>query len=370
MVNRERVVEEFLELVQIPSHSGKEGRIAQVLAGKLAELGLEVYIDEAGKKTGGETGNIIARLKGTGGGAAILFCCHMDTVAPGEGVKPIIKDGIIYSDGTTILGGDNKGGIAAVLEGIRSIKESNVPHGDVEVVFTIWEEGGLLGAKNLDYSRLKAKYGFVLDSGGSPGEIVTVGPSQDQIKARIHGRSAHAGVAPEEGVSAIMIAARAIDQMKLLRIDEETTANVGIIQGGVATNIVAPLVEIQAEARSLMEEKLDQQTAHMVGALERAAADLGGRSEIEVERRYKAFQIGEKDDIVVKVKEAMARIGLEGYTTSSGGGSDTNVLNARGIKAVNLGIGEKKPHSLEEHLHIEDLVNSARLVAELIKVFK
>jgi tripeptide aminopeptidase len=232
MVNRERVVEEFLELVQISSHSGKEGTIARVLTKKLEALGLEVYTDDAGKRTGGETGNIIAKLKGTTGGAAILFCCHMDTVTPGKGVKPVIKDGIIYSDGTTILGGDNKGGIAAVLEGIRSLKEGNTPHGDVEVVFSIWEEGGLLGAKNLDYGKLKAKYGFVLDSGGSPGEIITVGPSQDQIKAKIHGRSAHAGVAPEEGISAIMIAARAIDNMKLLRIDEETTANIGVIRGG------------------------------------------------------------------------------------------------------------------------------------------
>ncbi|AKL93615.1 peptidase T [Clostridium aceticum] len=369
MVNQERLVQEFLELVQIDSHSGKEGKIAEVLKKKLQDLGLEVYIDDANERIEGETGNLIARLKGTGKGDPILFSCHMDTVKPGEGVKPVIKEDVIYSDGRTILGADNKAGIAAVLEGVRVIKENHLSHSDVEIVFSIWEEGGLFGAKNLDYSKISAKYGFVLDSGGSPGEIITVGPSQDKVNAKIYGKPAHAGIAPEEGISAIMIAARAIENMKLLRVDEETTANIGVITGGEATNIVTPLVEIKAEARSISEEKLDAQTAHMVQAFEKAAADFGGKVEMDVERMYPSFSIEEEEEVVKKVKEAFHQLGIEAYITSTGGGSDTNILNGNGIKSVNLGIGEKKPHTLEEHIHIKDLVNSAKMVAQIIKVF-
>ncbi len=369
MVNRDRVVNEFLELVQIDSTSGKEGKVASALVEKLKALGLEVTIDDAGKKAGGETGNVIAKMKGTQNGPTILFSCHMDTVKPGEGIKPVIKDEIIYSDGTTVLGGDNKAGIAAVLEGIRLVKENNIPHSDVEIAFSIWEEGGLFGAKYMDYSLLKADYAFVLDSGGSPGEIIITGPAQDKVNAKIIGKPAHAGVAPEEGISAIMIAARAIDTMKLLRIDQETTANVGVITGGEATNIVTPEVLIKAEARSINEEKLTAQTAHMVACFEKAAEAFGGKVEMDVERMYPAFNIGEGEEIVLKAKEALKRMGIEGHTTATGGGSDTNVFNGNGIKAINLGIGEKKPHTLEEHLHIKDLEDSARMVCELIRVF-
>lgn len=262
-----------MELIQIDSHSGKEGAIAKVLVKKLEEMGLEVTIDDAGVKAGGETGNVIAKLKGTKNGPTILFSAHMDTVTPGEGVKPIVKDGVIYSDGTTVLGGDDKAGIAAILEGIRVIKENNIEHSDVEVVFSIWEEGGLFGAKYLDTSKISAEYGFVLDSGGAPGEII-IQAAQDKVNAKIIGKPAHAGVAPEEGVSAIMIAARAIDNMRLLRIDEETTANIGTISGGIATNIVAPEVTIKAEARSINEEKLTAQTAHMVEVLKKQPKNL------------------------------------------------------------------------------------------------
>ncbi|KAB3537797.1 M20/M25/M40 family metallo-hydrolase [Alkaliphilus pronyensis] len=369
MVNRDRIVDEFLELVQIDSHSSKEGEIAKVLIKKLKDLGLEVTVDKAGEKVGGETGNVIGRLKGNKNGPTILFSCHMDTVKPGEGVRPIIKDEVIYSDGSTILGGDNKAGLAAVLEGIRLVKENNIQHSDIEVAFSIWEEGGLFGAKNLDYSQLKAQYGFVLDSGGSPGEIVVVGPAQDKVNAKIIGKPAHAGVAPEEGVSAIMIAARGIDKMKLLRIDEETTANIGVITGGEATNIVTAEVLIKAESRSINEDKLNAQTKHMAEALQKAAEDFGGKVELDIERMYPAFNIEENDEIVIKTKEVFNRMDIEAYTTSTGGGSDTNIFNGNGIKAINLGIGAKKPHTLEEHIYIKDLMNSGRMVYELVKIF-
>lgn len=367
MINRERIVNEFLKYVQIDSPTKQEADFAKFISEELKALGLEVYIDDAGEKVGSNTGNVIGKLKGTKEAEPILFSCHMDTVSPGVGIKPIIKDDVIYSDGTTILGGDNKAGIAAVVEALKVIKENNIEHGPIEVAFSIFEEGGLFGAKNFDYSKLASKMGFVLDSGGDPGQIVVKGPAQDKINAKIMGRPAHAGVAPEEGISAIQVAAAAITKMSLLRIDEETTANIGVIQGGQVTNIVCPEVEIKAEARSLSNEKLDKQTAHMVECLKQAAEEFGAKVEIETERMYGAFVIEEDAEIVHVVRKACDSLGLKAFTDSTGGGSDTNILNGNGITAVNLGIGEKKPHTLEEHLKIEDLVNTARLVLEIIK---
>lgn len=369
MINKQRLLDEFLELVQIDSPSSKEGKVAQTLVKKLEEIGCEVIIDDAGEKSGAETGNVIATLKGNRPGKKLLFSSHMDTVSPGIGIKPIIDEaaGIIKSDGTTVLGSDDKAGIAAILEGLRVIKENNIDHASIQVVFSIWEEGGLFGAKYLDYSKLDVDYAFVLDSGGSPGEIIVQAPAQDAIKVKITGKSAHAGLQPENGISSIMVAARAIENMKLLRIDEETTANVGIVKGGVATNVVMPELEIAAEARSLSEEKLDAQTNHMVETFKKAAEDFGAEIDIKVNRAYGPFTIEENDEIVKLAKKAFSNMNIDAKIGSTGGGSDTNILNKNGIKAVNLGIGMKKAHTLEEYIAIEDLFNSAIMVTEIIK---
>lgn len=369
MVNKQRIIDEFLELVQIDSPTSKEGKIAQVLVNKLEEIGCEVSIDNAGEATGAETGNVIAKLKGSRDGKKILFSSHMDTVSPGIGVKPIIDEanGIIKSDGTTVLGSDDKAGIAAILEGLRTIKENNIEHSDIQVVFSIWEEGGLRGAKNLDYSKIEADYAFVLDSGGSPGEIIVKAPAQDAIKVKITGKPAHAGLQPENGISAIMVASRAIENMKLLRIDEETTANIGIVKGGIATNIVMPELEIIAEARSLNEEKLNVQTNHMVETFKKAAEEFGAEIDIQTDRAYTPLNVCDDDEIVNLAKKAFSNMNIEGYTASTGGGSDTNILSKHGIKAINLGIGMKKAHTLEEYIAIDDLINSAKMVTEIIK---
>ncbi|NLX61265.1 MAG: M20/M25/M40 family metallo-hydrolase [Tissierellia bacterium] len=368
MINEKRLLDRFLKYVQIDSPTKFERDFAEHLIKEMEKMGLEVYMDDAGEKVGSNSGNVIGRLKGNTDGETILFSAHMDTVSPGKGIKPVIKDGVIYSDGTTVLGGDDKAGIAAILEAVETVIEKDIPHGDIEIVFSIYEEGGLYGAKNLDYSQLKAKRGFVFDSGGDPGEIIIQGPAQNKINAKFIGKEAHAGVAPEKGISAIQMAAEAISNMKLLRIDEETTANIGIIYGGEATNIVTKEVKIEGEARSLSDEKLEKQTEHMVKCCQAAAEKFGGQVEVHVENSYGAFKIDEKSEIVEKVKKACTNIGLTPHTTSSGGGSDTNILNANGIEAVNLGIGEKKPHTLEEHLHIKDLENAAKLALEIIKV--
>lgn len=369
MVNKQRLLDEFIELIKIDSVSSKEGSVAKTLEGKLKQLGFEVYVDDAGVKTGGETGNIIATLKGNRPGKTILFSSHMDTVCPGEGINPIIdeKNGIIKSDGTTILGSDDKGGIAAILEAVRIIKENNIDHADIQIVFSIWEEGGLFGAKYLDYSKINAQLAFVLDSGGAPGEIVVKAPAQDKIQVKIKGRPAHAGVSPEEGISAAMVAARAIDNMKLLRIDEETTANIGMIKGGTATNIVMPELEIIAESRSLKNSKLEAQTKHMVDIFKRAADDFGAEVEINVDRMYSSFNVNEDDEIVTLLRKAFANINIKPSVVSTGGGSDTNILNANGIRAVNLSVGMEKAHTLEEYIRIEDLITSARMVVEIVK---
>ncbi|WP_032122937.1 M20/M25/M40 family metallo-hydrolase [Clostridium amazonitimonense] len=368
MINEKRLVENFMSYVQIDSETKNEKEFADFIAKELESIGLEVYRDKAGEKVGSNTGNIIAKLSGTRNGEPILFSCHMDTVSPGVGIKPIIKDGVIYSDGTTILGGDDKGGIAAIVEALKVIKEDNIEHGPVEVVFTIFEEGGLFGAKNLEYDKISAKKAFVLDSGGDVGQIIVKGPAQDKIDVKIIGRPAHAGVCPEEGISAIQVASEAISNMKLLRIDEETTANIGSINGGKVTNIVCPEIEIKAEARSLSSEKLDVQTAHMVECFKKAAEKFGAKAEIDTARAYGPFVIEENDAIVDHAKKACEIIGLKPFTAATGGGSDTNILNGNGIKAINLGIGERKAHTLEEHMKIEDLVNASKLVLEIIKL--
>lgn len=369
MANKQRVINELVELVQIDSLSSKEGAVAKVLACKLKQLGFDVHIDDAGVECGGETGNIIATLKGNRPGKAVLFSAHMDTVSPGEGIKPVVDkiNGIIKSDETTVLGSDDKGGIVAILEAMRMIQENNMSHADIQIVFSICEECGLLGAKHLDYSKTSADFAFVLDDGGAPGKIIVKAPAQESIAIKIKGRPAHAGVSPEEGISAVMVAARAIDKMKLLRIDEETTANIGIIKGGIATNIVMPELELAAEVRSLDNSKLEAQTQHMVDAFKQAADDFGAEIEIKTKRMYDAFNVDENDEIVNLVKKAFTNIGIEAAVISTGGGSDTNILNANGIKAVNLSVGMEKAHTLEEHVAIEDLMSSAEMVVEIVR---
>ena len=259
----DRLVKEFIELVQIDSETKHEDIIAPVLMDKLKDLGFSVLQDDSSSKTGHGAGNIIGTLKGTMPDKdAIYFTTHMDTVVPGKGIKPVIKeDGYIYSDGTTILGADDKAGIASFFEAIRRIKEEGIEHGDIQAVITVGEESGLVGAKELDPSLITAKYGYAIDSDGEVGGIVNAAPFQAKLWTTITGKTAHAGVAPEEGISAITLAAKAISSMKLGRIDEETTANIGRFEGGQATNIVCGTVHILSEARSIDENKLNQQVS-------------------------------------------------------------------------------------------------------------
>lgn len=357
MINRDRLVSTFLELVRIDSPSGQEEEIARHLTAELRSLGLTVERDT--------TGNIIARL--TEEGQPILLNAHVDTVQPGRGVKPVIEDGVIKSDGSTILGADDKSGVVVILEVLRVLVEQDLAHPPLEVALTVSEEKGLKGAKGLDLTRLRAQEGIVLDSGGEIGTIVVSTPSQDKIRAVVHGKAAHAGVEPEKGINAILVAAEAITAMPLGRIDEETTANLGRIQGGTATNIVPDQAEIEGEARSRDERKLEAQVQAMTEALKKAANRHGATVEIDVQRSYSTFKLSEEDGIVRRAVAAARTLGLTPALVPSGGGSDANIFNAAGITTINISAGMEKVHTKEEQVAVADMVKCAEFLLAILE---
>lgn len=366
-MNKDRLITQFLDYVKISSPSYKEGNFAKVLKEDMEKIGFQVVVDDAGVKAGSDTGNLIGYLKGTKDIEPIMFCAHMDTVTPCESIEPIIEDGIIKSSGNTILSADDKAGIVAILEGIRYIKENNIPHGDIEVVFTICEEVGLYGSKYLDYSKIKSKMAFVLDASGDIGGVNVQGPAQAQIHAKFHGKAAHAGLSPEKGINAIQVASRAIDRMALLRIDEETTANIGIIKGGSATNIVADYAELEFEARSLNEEKLNKQVNHMVEAMEQAAKEFNSKVDVKIDNSYPTFKLNNDEPILKIIENAMKKVNIPYIPKPTGGGSDTNIFNGNGLKAATLGIGMFGAHSVDEYIAEDDIVKTATLVAAIIE---
>jgi tripeptide aminopeptidase len=367
MVNRERIISEFIELAGIDSVTRNERGMADTLKRKLGELGHETAEDSAGEKIGGKAGNLVCSVKGTKDVPAVMLVAHMDTVEPGTGKKPAADGEKIRSDGETVLGADDVAGIVCILETLRAIKENNIEHGDIQAVFTVAEEGGLLGAKNLDYERLHAKYCFVLDSEGPIGTVAVKAPSHNRISVTVKGRASHAGITPEKGVSAIQIASDAIAGMKLGRIDDETTANIGIINGGRETNIVCDRVDIKAEARSRDNKKLEDQTAHMKECFEQAAAKYGGSVDFSAELEYPSFSIDNGSGIMDILKRAAGDMKIELRPQATGGGSDTNIINSRGIEAVNISVGMENVHSVEEFIVIDNLVKAAEFVLSIIR---
>lgn len=367
-INHERLLNEFLELVQIDSETKYETEIAKVLKVKFTELGVEVFEDHTTSVTGHGAGNLVCTLNGTKDGIdTIYFTSHMDTVVPGKGIKPSIEDGYVVTDGTTILGADDKAGLAVMLESIRVLKEQNIEHGMIQFIITVGEESGLVGAKALDRSLVKAKYGYALDSDGKVGNIIVAAPTQAKITAVIHGKTAHAGVAPEKGVSAITIAAKAVSRMPLGRIDKETTANIGRFEGGKQTNIVADRVDIIAEARSLVPEKMEQQVAKMKKAFESVAEEMGGTADVDVQIMYPGFKYGAGDHVVEVARNAAAKIDRSCELLHSGGGSDANVIAGFGIPTVNLAVGYEEIHTTNERMSIEELGKLAEMVLAIIE---
>ncbi|MEZ9874446.1 M20/M25/M40 family metallo-hydrolase [Vibrio breoganii] len=352
-VDQNRLVDNFLQLVKIDSESGNEKEVAIEIESQLQQLGFDVE-RLAVPETLSNGFNIYAKLPGKLDGSIVLSC-HMDTVTPGNGIEPVIKDGIISSAGDTILGGDDKSGIAAIIEAITTLQENNVEHKTIEIAFTVFEEGGLHGSKQFDCSKIESEMGIVLDSGGPIGTIIAVAPGQQNLKVNITGKPAHAGLAPEQGINALTVASDAIANMNLSRIDEETTANIGVVKGGQATNIVMPSLYIEAEARSLDEEKLTKQVAHMVETFEAAATKHGAEVDIVSTRAYNPFQIPESHPHIQTVKDVFAQLDIEPIVTSTGGGSDANIFAEKGLTIVNLSTGMAKVHTTEEYIAIEDM---------------
>jgi len=367
MVNEKRLIESFMELVKIDSISRKERNLADFLIEKLEDLGLDVIVDQAGEKIKSNSGNIIARLKGNIKKATpIMFSAHMDTVVPGKNISPLCDGERIVSIGKTILGADNKAAIAALLETLHILKENNIPCGDIEIVFSICEEIGLQGAKNLNISELKSQIGFVLDAGGRVGKIITTAPSQNSLKIIIHGKSAHAGANPEEGINAIQVAGFALSGMNLGRIDEETTANIGVISGGKATNIVPDKVTLKGEVRSRNEEKLEKYTEKLKKITEDTAQKFKAKAEIKVNEEFQRYNLSPDDQVVKIAIKAVKDIRLEPTLCPTGGGSDANVFNKKGLPSVVLAVGMEKAHTLEEFILIEDLKNTSECILSII----
>ena len=360
------VVDLFTELAALPSPPGEERAVADVVIGYLRDLGLSVDEDDAGPRVGSNIGNVYCRLEATDGGDPIFLCAHLDTVPPEGPIEPVIEDGVVRNAAGTILGADNKSAVAAMLEGARRVLAENRPHGGIELLFTPKEEVGLLGAAAFDLERLHARLGYVYDQAAPIGGVILGAPYSRALQVRFHGRAAHSGMYPEEGRSAIAAAARAVSDLRLGRVDEETTANVGLIQGGTAGNIVPEWCTLDAEARSHDERKLDELVQEMVDAFSFAAGLEDCEVETKVSKSYKGYRF-KTDDPVVRI--AAAALERSGYTPAyglSGGAADANVFNERGLACLNLANGMQDIHTPDERITVDDLEGMVEVTLALV----
>jgi len=361
----------FLELVSIPSPSGDERRVADRVGAYLTELGLEWDEDASGAAVGSNAGNIYCRLPRAGdnaaGGLPIFLCAHLDTVPPATSIEPVVDDGVVRNANDTILGADNKAAVAVMLEAARRITEELRPHAGIELLFTTKEEVGLVGAGAFDASRLEATLGYVYDHAGPIGEIVLGAPFGRALEIRFHGRAAHAGIAPEEGRSAIAAAARAIADLRLGRLDPQTSANVGVISGGVARNIVPEWCVVSAEARSHDEETIVGLVQEMIEACSFAASVSDCTMEAEVREHYRGYRFRADDPVIQLAEIALRNAGATPTTMLCGGGADANVFNAAGVPCAVLANGMAAIHSSEEHITVADLETMVNVTLELVE---
>lgn len=360
-----RVLNEFIELIGISSPSLGEREMADVLKTKLSDLGFTACEDKAGELIGGTSGNVVGFLKGTKG-TPLLLCAHMDRVSNGDGIKHIIKDGKVTSDGSTILAADDVGGIAAILGGLRLMKESGKEHCDIEVVFTVSEEKLTQGSKNLDYSMIHAKNSYCFDSSGRIGRIINAAPGKALIYVDVYGKSAHAGQAPEKGVNALKSAGRILADIKDGRLDFETTANWAVINAGTSTNVVCDHVEILAEARSHNPKKLDDYVEYAKKHCEDALKGTDAKVKVRAEYIYESFLVDEEDELLKVLCDVMKNNGITPLVEQGGGGMDANRFNNKGIKSVGVATGYMNNHSTDEELYIEDLNKSVKVIYDLI----
>jgi len=372
-IDRDRLADTFRQLVQMDSPSREEGAVADWIKRTLKkEVGADVIEDQSRNQTGSESGNIIVRIPGTEKVTPLFFNAHLDTVEPGRGIKVIFKDGVFQSDGTTVLGGDDKAAVAILIEVARLLKEYRVSHGPIEFLFTVCEEIGLLGAKSLDPALLEAKAGYALDS-SDPEILINQAPCAVRFKIRVVGRAAHAGLNPELGINAIQVAARAMAEIPLGRIDELTTANVGLIRGGKATNIVPEEVELEGEVRSHNHRKLREVRDQILEIFHRVAQDFGPAEnaglpliKAEVIDDYPLMSVSEEHPLVATAEKVAKELGRKLRPGMTGGGSDANIFNAKGLATVIMGIGMQNVHTTSERISLDDMVASAEFVLEII----
>jgi tripeptide aminopeptidase len=360
-------VELFLELAAIPSPPGEERAVADAVLRYLRGLGLQPDEDGAGPSIGSTMGNVYARLEGTTAGTPLFFCAHLDTVPPSGELRPVLEDGVIRNAGGTILGADNKAAVVAMLEGARRVLAENVPHAGIELLFTPKEEVGLKGAFAFDHDRLRAGVGYVYDQAGPIGEIVLGAPWSRALEVRFHGRASHSGMFPEEGRSAIQAAARAIADLRLGRVDDDTTANVGVISGGTAGNIVPEWCTFRAEARCHDEAKLGEVVQEMLDVFSFAATATECEVETEVRKSYGGYRLRRDEEAVRLAAAALERCGREVTYTLSGGGADANVFNERGRRCVNLANAMTDIHTPDERIAVEDLEGMVDVTVALVE---
>ena len=350
------VLDLFTELAAIPSPSGEERAVADVVAGYLRDCALEVEEDDAGPRIGSTAGNLYAQIEATVPGTPIFLCAHLDTVPPTGRIEPVVDDdGLVRNAAGTILGADDKAAVAVMLETARRVVSERRRHAGIELLFTPMEEVGLIGAGAFDPSRLEARIGFVYDQADPIGDVIIGAPSSYVLDVTFHGRAAHAGMHPEDGRSAIAAAARAIADLRLGRVDELSTANVGTINGGVAANIVPEECSFVAEARSHDDVKLTELVQEMLESISFAAETSDCRVDVESRRSYRGYRFKRSDDVVRIAADALAEVGHEPRFALSGGAADANIFNERGLQCLNLANGMIDIHTPDERIAVADL---------------
>ena len=360
MINEKRLIEQFLRLTAIDAPSGEESAMRAYLTGALARLGISAEADGAG--------NLFARLPGTCAGDALLFSAHMDTVSPGRGKHAVRHpDGRITSDGTTVLGADDAAGIAAILEALTVLRESVLPHPDIELLFTAEEERFCQGSARFDYTHLRAKTAYVLDLTGPVGTAAVAAPTILSLDIAVRGRAAHAGFAPEDGINALSIAAEALAKLKTGRVAPDTTVNFGTIEGGAGRNIVPDRIRIAGEVRSLRHEAALHEVQAIENAFRRAAEKLGGVSEVGVTEDLRAYRIAQDEPVVTHLHSALAALGWgEPALVETFGGSDNNQFVRHGLRGLVLASAMELVHTTEEYTETPELARSAALTLQLM----
>jgi len=374
-INRERLASVFTTLCEIDSPSKQEGRVAVYLKALFTEMGAEVFEDDSASRTGSDCGNLFIRFPESGlAKEPVFFNCHMDTVLPAIGVKVKRVGEVFTSAGDTVLGSDDKAGIAALIEVMRTLQEKNIPHGPVEYIFTTCEEVGLLGVKALDPSLIKAKIGYALDSSGI-NRVVIGAPAANRITAEVKGLASHAGLSPEKGISAIQLAARAIARLKLGRLDPESTANIGVIEGGTASNIIPESALVQGEVRSHNVKLLQEHTAHIRSTFEEEIATwsdpegvVEGRPSLDFTAvdDFPILKLDRDSAVIKRVEAAAALIDRELHYVVAGGGSDANIFNGYGLQCAILSTGMDKVHSTRETIKLSDMALTADLIMAIL----